>query len=125
MGNELIHPSLPLSIVDKQILGPDGVIGYVDHNEKYLYVCFFNNKLIVAEQNSFDSELITKTYDLIKQKYYYAFKIICGDGVTAVISWHNEDIVLIGVMLGYLLDGKKLWRDATDIKTWPGQKELR
>jgi hypothetical protein len=123
MDNELTHPTLPLMIVNQQILGPDGVIGHVDYGEQYVYVCFFRNKLVVAEHNTFDSIVTRCVSERIREKYYYAFKILCGGQATAVIRCTSKDLVLVGVIAGYLVDGTRIWKPAKDITTWPGIKE--
>lgn len=120
MENE--HPTLPLKIVNEQILGPDGVVGYVDYGRQYIYVCFFANKLIVTEYNTFDSIVARYVARIIKNKYYYAFKILCGGGATAVVSCLVDDVALVGVASGYLANGERIWTDAADIRTWPGMR---
>jgi hypothetical protein len=122
MENKYKHPSLPLSIVDEQILGPDGVVGYVNCGDQYVYVCYFRNYLVVAESNSFDSITTRLVTSKIKEKYTYAFKILCRGGVTVVVDWIGDDIALIGITSGYLINGDRLWRGAADIPTWPGTK---
>lgn len=122
MENELKHPKLPLRIDNEQILGPDGVVGYVDYGEQYIYVCFFRNKLVVAEHNTFDSITTRQVEHIIRDKYYYAFKILCQGGVTAVIEYLHDDIALIGATLGYLATGERLWHDSAEIPTWPGMR---
>lgn len=120
MENKCIHPSLPLTIDGDRVLGPDGVVGYVNCGEEYLYVFFFNDKMVVSERSSFDSIMTRLVNDKIREKYHYAFKIICRGGVTAVVDWISEDVALIGITSGYLKNGVRLWRDASDIPTWPG-----
>lgn len=121
MENELIHPTLPLKIQEGQIVGPNGIVGHIDYGEQYIYVCFFKNKLVVAERNSFDSITTRYATEIIKNKYYYAFKILCHGGVTAVAICLLDDIALVGVTSGYLANGERLWHDAADVK-WPGMK---
>ena len=122
MENELKHPTLPLTIVNEQILGPDGVVGYVDYGTEYVYVCFYKNKLVVAEHNTFDSIATRYVTELIRTKYYYAFKILCNGGVTAVLACLVDDIALVGITSGYLASGERIWRDAAEVTTWPGMR---
>ena len=112
-----------LEIVDGKIQSPDGVVGYTDYGHNYVYVCFHQNKLVVAEYNNLNSVLTRLVAERIMDCYYYAFKIICDRGVTAVIKWIDNDVYLIGVTSGYYANGERIWTSAADIKTWPGLKE--
>lgn len=124
IGDRDKHPTLPLVITDGRILGPNnGIVGYLNYGEEYLYVCLYENKLIVAEHDRFDSRLIELVSSRIDEKYYYAFKILCIGGVTAVVKWES-DVVLVGLTSGYLASGERIWTKATDIKSWPGLKEM-
>ncbi len=119
----LKHPDLPLVLKSNMIVGPEGVVGYTDYRPEYIYVCFYNQRLIVTENHSFDSELTKLVADKINDCYYYAFKIVCAGGATAVIKWVDNDIALVGVTLGYYANGKRIWTSAADITDWPGAKE--
>jgi len=125
MEIEYSHPILPLIISEGRILGPDGVVGYVDYGKDYIYVCIYDGKLVVAEYNTFDSILSRTVEKKIRESYYYAFKILCAGGVTAVVKWVSGDVVLVGAMYGYLENGERIWKDAAEISSWPGLKELK
>lgn len=115
------HPVFPLAIVDEHIVGPTGIVGYVDYGEQYVYVCFYDNKLVVAEHNTFDSIATRCAENIIRNKYYYAFKILCAGGATAVTKCLPKDIMLIGIISGYLENGTRVWYDASET-TWAGVK---
>ena len=121
MENEPHHPALPLTIINDRIVGPNGTVGYVDCGEQYIYICFYEGKLVVAEHNSLNSIITRYARKIIRKKYYYAFKILCHGGVTAVAKVTPDDIELVGVMSGYLASGERLWHDAIDVE-WPGAR---
>lgn len=123
MGHELKHPQLPLVLKENTILSPEGIVGYVDYQPEYIYVCFYGQRLIVTENNSFDSTLTKLVTAKINDYYYYAFKIVCCGGATAIVKWVNNDIILVGVTLGYYANGKRIWTNASDITDWPGVRE--
>lgn len=113
-----------LEIVKGRIQSQDGVVGYADYGDDFVYVCFYQGKLVVAEYNSFNSVLTRLVRQKIMDNYYYAFKILCSRGITAVIKWVEDDIVLIGGHAGYYANGARIWTKAADIKAWPGLKEI-
>lgn len=123
MEHGLTHPQLPLVLKENTILSPEGVVGYVDYKPEYIYVCFYGSRLIVTENKSFDSTLTKLVETKINDCYYYAFKIVCAGGATAIVKWINNDIILVGVTLGYYANGKRIWTNASDITDWPGAKE--
>jgi hypothetical protein len=112
-----------LKISGGKILSPGGVVGWIDYGHNYVYVCFYQNKMVVAEYNNLDSVLTRLVTDKITQEYYYAFKIICAGGVTAIIKWVEDDVILVGITSGYYETGERIWTPAEDIKTWPGLRE--
>lgn len=111
-----------LHIADGRILSPEGITGYVDYGRDYLYVCFYQGKIIVAEYDSLNSLLTHLVKARILEQYYYVFKILCTDGVTAVIRW-SGDIVLVGITSGYYETGERIWMAASEIQAWPGKRE--
>jgi hypothetical protein len=114
---EIGHSTLPLRIKDDRIVGPKGIIGHLNYGDEYLYVCLFENKLIVSERDKFNSRLTELVSSKIDESYYYAFKILCNGGLTAIVKW-DDDVILVGVTSGHH------WTSAADIKAWPGKKEI-
>lgn len=112
-----------LAIADGKVLGPEGVVGWVDYGQDYIYVCFYHTRMVVAEYNNLDSVLIRLVRAHIMDWYFYAFKILCAGGVTAVIKWSGDDVVLVGITSGYYENGERIWTPASEIKSWPGQRE--
>jgi hypothetical protein len=120
-GEEL----LKLRIDSGRLLSPEGeTIAWIDYGRNYIYVCFYRNKMVLAEYNTLDSVLIRLTRAKIKLKYYYAFRILCAGGVTAVIKWIEDDIALVGITSGYYENGERIWTPAKNLRTWPGKKEI-
>lgn len=110
-----------LTINDGIIKSSTGVVGYADYGKNYVYICFYNGKLVVAEFNNLDSVLCRLVHEKVMDSYYYAFKIIC-ENATAVVKWVNDDVVLIGLMAGYYANGERIWTPSENIN-WPGLKE--
>lgn len=118
------HDLFKLKIDSGKILSPDmEVVGWVDYGRNYIYVCFYRNKMIVAEYNNLDSVLTRLVDNKIRQQHYYAFRILCTGGVTAVIKLAEGDVVLVGLTSGYYENGKRIWTPANNISDWPGLKE--
>jgi hypothetical protein len=112
-----------LAIADGKILGPSGIVGWVDYGPDYIYVCFYHNKMIVAEHNNLDSVLTRLVRVRIMDLYFYAFRILCTGGVTAVLKWSEDNVVLVGITSGYYENGERIWTPASEIKSWPGERE--
>jgi hypothetical protein len=115
------HPTLPLILKDGVVEDSAGnAVGYASYSDRYLYVFLYDDKLVVTEGDCFDSELAERVANRINERYDYAFRILCGGGVTAVVEWLLGDVVLLGVTSGYLSNGDRIWTNAEDIPTWPG-----
>lgn len=122
-----IDLSGPVQVTDKL----DGSMGIV---------AFYERQLFVATRGSFESEQAKFAYDHIMNTpgYLDAFRIICGDSVTAIVEiiypenrivvdyGDMRDVVLIGAIANNeLSDGRQLWIPADKFYSWPGPRVER
>lgn len=114
----------PVQVTDKL----DGSMGLV---------AFYERQLIVATRGSFESEQAEFAYNHINSTpgYLDAFRVICGDSVTAVVEiiypenrivvdyGQMRDVVLIGTIANNeASNGKQFWIPADKFYSWPGPR---
>lgn len=119
-----------LNAADINASGPVQVTDKVDGS--LLTVAFYKDELVVATRGSFESEQAKFAYDLIRSKYYAAFKTLCEDAtaIGEIIYPENRivvdygdmrDIILIGLIANDdLRNGRQLWTPADQVYSWPG-----
>lgn len=113
------HPSLPLYMAKGLVYDPTGdIVSHCDQGDHF-YVFFYRSNLVLSTNQRFQTTCTNEILKLINDKYLYAFQILCAEGVTAVIDWVDE-VVLVGITAGYLHNGDLIWTPASKI-TWPGQ----
>ena len=77
--------------------------------------------MVVTEPDRWHSLRTGAIQKHIYSNDYYAFRIICSEGVSAAVEW-DKGVVLIGIMGGYLECGEPIWTPAADLHNWPGRK---
>lgn len=139
-----VHPYYPIAILNHTSPNPAGegemiqrccgVI--VDSNEiigqslpelcnqsDIILVCFYGRELIVSTRNEFESEDALWAYRYVSDNYYAAFRLLCYDGITALLQRIDNDLYLVGTVTPDLLsNGKQIWTSANRLTSWPGKK---
>lgn len=137
-----VHPFYPLAVLNRTtkatnhhneitrrccglIVDAHDIVGQClpDAPQNIITVCFYNNNLIVATRESFESDDALWAYEFISNSFFVNFKLLLENDLTAVCVRQEDDLSLAGVLAPDVLSkGQLIWTPASKMQGWPGSR---